>query len=126
MLAFAMAAHRLLRPAGAAGRRGHGDRPVDRKRPDDLVAYWVFDDPGILRDTSSKTIAAAALLKLAELVPDGENYRLMARRTVQALVGGYLRTVPGMPPSIGMLGQGCYNKLLGLATDHELVWGITA
>ncbi|SEF38086.1 unsaturated chondroitin disaccharide hydrolase [Amycolatopsis pretoriensis] len=123
MLAFAMAAHRLPgRPELLYTAIGVADW-WSAHVPDDLVAYWDFDDPGTVRDTSSTAIAAAALLKLAELVTDGEPYRLLARRTVQALIGDYMRTVPGMPPSIRILGQGCYNKLIGLATAHELVWG---
>lgn len=94
--------------------------------PEDLVAFWDFDDPAIpdtLKDTSSTAIAAASLLKLAALVPDGARYRELAARTVDALVTDYLRPVPGLPAEVGVLGSGCYNKLIGLATEHELVWG---
>ncbi|MEV7037570.1 glucuronyl hydrolase [Amycolatopsis sp. NPDC051061] len=126
MLAFTMAAHRLPgRPVLLDAAIVVADWWI-AKIPDDLVAYWDFDDPaipGTLRDTSSTAIAAAALLKLAGLVPDSEAYRLFAQRTVHALVDGYVRPVPVLPTSIGVLGHGCYNKLIGLATDHELVWG---
>lgn len=94
--------------------------------PEDLVAFWDFNDPAIpdtLKDTSSTAIAAAALLKLAALMPDGERYRELARRTVDALVTGYLSPVPGLPTEVGVLGSGCYNKLIGLATENELVFG---
>jgi unsaturated chondroitin disaccharide hydrolase len=94
--------------------------------PEDLVAFWDFDNPAIphtLKDTSSTAIAAAALLKLAALLPDGTTYRDLARRTIDALIRGHLRPVPGLPAEIGVLGTGCYNKLIGLATANELVWG---
>lgn len=94
--------------------------------PDDLVAFWDFDDPTIpatFKDTSSTAIAAASLLKLAALVPDGARYRELARRTVDALATSYIKPVPGLPPEVGILTSGCYNKLIGLATGHELVWG---
>ncbi|MDQ0379495.1 glycoside hydrolase family 88 protein [Amycolatopsis thermophila] len=94
--------------------------------PEDLIAFWDFDDPAIphtLKDTSATAIAAAALLKLAALLPDGTKYRELARRTVDALVTGHLRPVPGLPGEIAVLTTGCYNKLLGLATANELVWG---
>jgi unsaturated chondroitin disaccharide hydrolase len=94
--------------------------------PEDQIAFWDFDDPAIpdtLKDTSSTAIAAASLLKLAALVPDGRRYRDLAVCMVDALVTGYLRPVPGLPGEVGVLGSGCYNKLLGLATSNELVWG---
>lgn len=94
--------------------------------PEDLVAFWDFNDPDIPdvpKDTSASAIAAAALLKLGALMPDGDKYREPAVRTVDALVAGYLRPVPGLPDTIGVLGSGCYNKRIGLATDNELVWG---
>lgn len=90
--------------------------------PPDRVAYWDFDDPAIPdtnRDTSATAIVAAALLKLAALVPDAARrkaYREAAEATVRILVDGYL-------DKRGILGRGCYNKRLGLATDHELIWG---
>lgn len=94
--------------------------------PEDLVSFWDFDDPEIphtLKDTSATAIASAVLLKLAALVPEGKKYRDLARRTVDTLVGQYLRPVPGLPGEIAVLTTGCYNKLLGLATANELVWG---
>jgi unsaturated chondroitin disaccharide hydrolase len=68
--------------------------------PDDWVAFWDFNDPGIPaveRDTSASAIAAVALLKLAQLVQDSDRrswYGEAAAATVRALVGGYL-TPPG-------------------------------
>jgi unsaturated chondroitin disaccharide hydrolase len=47
----------------------------------------------------------------------------MARRTMDALATSYLRPVRGLPAEIGVLGSGRYNKLTGLATANELVWG---
>jgi unsaturated chondroitin disaccharide hydrolase len=98
--------------------------------PEDRVAFWDFADPGIPdveRDTSATAIAAASLLKLAELVQDDglkSRYRDAARETVRALVGSYLTpTGPDDPRVPGILTEGCYNKHIGLATKNELIWG---
>jgi unsaturated chondroitin disaccharide hydrolase len=89
--------------------------------PADHVVYWDFDDPAIPetnRDTSATGIAAASLLKLADLADgaDAERYRAAAEATVSALVRDYV-------DERGILGGGCYNRRLELATDNELVWG---
>lgn len=98
--------------------------------PEDRVAFWDFADPGIPdveRDTSATAIAAASLLKLAELVQDDglkSRYRDAARETVRALVEGYLTpTGPDDPRVPGILTEGCYNKHIELATKNELIWG---
>jgi unsaturated chondroitin disaccharide hydrolase len=90
--------------------------------PADLVAWWDFDDPAIPtapRDTSATAIVAAALLKLAAFTSDPRRrreYRGAAEATVGQLVDHYL-------DPRGILSHGCYNKRLGLATEHELIWG---
>ena len=89
--------------------------------PADRVAFWDFDDPTIPntnRDTSATSIVAASLLKLGALVPGdaGLAYRAAGEATARALVEGCLDTR-------GVLSRGCYNKRLGLATQHELIWG---
>jgi unsaturated chondroitin disaccharide hydrolase len=90
--------------------------------PRDRVAFWDFDDPAIPhtnRDTSSTAIATASLLKLGALARSEARrraYREAAEATARALVEGYLA------PS-GILRDGCYNKRIGLATRHELIWG---
>jgi unsaturated chondroitin disaccharide hydrolase len=89
--------------------------------PADRVAFWDFDDPAIpetSRDTSATAIVAASLLKLGVLVPGerGRAYRAAAEATARALVERYL-------DPRGILTHGCYNKRLGLATRHELIWG---
>lgn len=90
--------------------------------PQDRVAWWDFDDPAIPvapRDTSATAIVAAALLKLAAVTSDprrGQEYRAAAEATVSQLVDRYL-------DARGILSHGCYNKRIGLATEHELVWG---
>jgi unsaturated chondroitin disaccharide hydrolase len=69
---------------------------VARTRSGGPGAFWDFGDPGIPnveRDTSATAIAAASLLKLAELVQDDglkSRYRDTARETVRALVADYL------------------------------------
>lgn len=96
--------------------------------PDDGIAYWDFDDPAIphtARDTSATAIAAAALLKLSCFLPQREaRYRQAAQSTVDRLLRGHLTPVgPGDARPAGMLGGGCFNKKLGVATDNELIWG---
>src|SRR5919112_3875701 len=98
--------------------------------PEDGVAFWDFGDPNIPdteRDTSATAIAAVSLLKLGELVSDGDlkaRYQHAARATVRALVQGYLTpTGPRDSRVPGILTEGCYNKHINLATRHELIWG---
>jgi unsaturated chondroitin disaccharide hydrolase len=98
--------------------------------PDDGVAFWDFADPSIPdveRDTSATAIAAASLLKLSELVPDGvleARYYSAAQGTVRTLLEGYLTpTGPGDERVPGILTEGCYNKHIDLATRNELIWG---
>jgi unsaturated chondroitin disaccharide hydrolase len=90
--------------------------------PPDRVAFWDFDDPAIPntnRDTSATAIAAAALLKLSALSHDERKrnaWRTAAEETVHALVERHLGEEGG-------LWDGCFNKRIGLATNHELIWG---
>jgi unsaturated chondroitin disaccharide hydrolase len=84
--------------------------------PQDLVAFWDFNDPAIPdteRDTAATAITCAALLKLGELAPEPQRsrYRDAAERTARALVTAYLTPVSAAdtrPP--GMLVGGCFNK----------------
>jgi unsaturated chondroitin disaccharide hydrolase len=84
--------------------------------PTDRVAFWDFDDPAIPdteRDTAATAIAAAALLKLAAVVPaDAQRrYRDEAELTVAALLDGYLTpTGPGDRRPPGILTGSCFNK----------------
>lgn len=98
--------------------------------PEDRVAFWDFRDPDVPdveRDTSATAIAAAALLKLSELVTDGDLkslYHNAAQKTVQALVEVYLTpTGANDTRTPGILTEGCYNKHINLATRNELIWG---
>ena len=97
--------------------------------PTDRVAFWDFDDaaPGQAeRDTSATAIAAAALLKLAELLPAdrSSHYRLAAVAIVDSLLEGYLTpTDPEDPRQPGILTGGCFDRRNGTATHHELIWG---
>lgn len=90
--------------------------------PADRIAFWDFDDPAIPstnRDTSATAIAAASLLKLAALSPREPKRRMYseaAEATVSVLVDHYLS-------ADGILRAGCFNKRIGLATEHELIWG---
>jgi len=96
--------------------------------PVDRIAYWDFDapqNPASKRDTSGTAIAAAAMLKLAELIPDNsERYRFEAEATIHALTSRFLTPITELDSrNPGILTQGCYNHTIGLATEHELIWG---
>lgn len=103
--------------------------------PEDLVAYWDFNDPAIpntSRDTAATTMAASALLKLSALLGDseGERYRDAARRTITALIeGGYLEMDKDGKFPLGMLRGGCFTLRPDsrpqdrAAHDVELVFG---
>jgi unsaturated chondroitin disaccharide hydrolase len=121
ILGWALAAHwtgetALIEPAERAAAWWLAQVPADR------VAYWDFDDPAIPqtnRDTSATAIAAAAMLKLAELSRSEAQrkvYREAAAATVRALVENYLGPEGG-------LWEGCYNRRIDLAAKHELIWG---
>jgi unsaturated chondroitin disaccharide hydrolase len=89
--------------------------------PSDRVAFWDFDDPDIPstnRDTSATAIVATSLLKLGSLVPGerGRRYRQAGEATTRMLAEHYL-------DARGILSHGCYNRRIGLATQHELIWG---
>lgn len=96
--------------------------------PVDRVAMWDFDapdSPDTLRDSSGTAIAAAALLKLAELLPaQAERYRAVAIEMIDALIERHLtpRNDSTNQPA-GMLLDGCYNHRLNLARSNELIWG---
>ncbi|MBE3602615.1 glycoside hydrolase family 88 protein [bacterium] len=121
ILGWALAAHwtgdmTLLEPAERAAHWWNAHVPPDR------VAYWDFDDPAIPhtnRDTSATAIAAAGMLKLAELAT-GEVRRYAFRQAAESAVGALVENFLGKE---GGLWQGCYNKRIELATAHELIWG---
>jgi unsaturated chondroitin disaccharide hydrolase len=106
----------FLEPAGKAADWWIAHVPADR------VAFWDFDDPAIPntnRDTSATAIAAASLLKLSALSRDEakrQTWRAAAEVTVHALIDRHLGEEGG-------LWDGCFNKRIGLATAHELIWG---
>ncbi|MBE0616249.1 MAG: glycoside hydrolase family 88 protein [Burkholderiales bacterium] len=96
--------------------------------PRDQVAFWDFDDPAIpntSRDTSATAIAAAALLKLARLIPErSARYRATAQASVEQLVSQYLTPVSQDDKrEPGILTEGCFNKRINVGTAHELIWG---
>ena len=106
----------FLEPAGKAADWWIAHVPADR------VAFWDFDDPAIPdtnRDTSATAIAAASLLKLSALSRDEtkrQAWRAAAEAAVHALIERHLGAEGG-------LWDGCFNKRIGLATAHELIWG---
>lgn len=98
--------------------------------PEDYVAYWDFDAPydsDTKRDTAATAITASGMLRLSTVVHDEElsgHYRKAAENTVRSLVNSYLTpTENGDTRPAGMLTHGCYNNLIGLAPENELIWG---
>jgi unsaturated chondroitin disaccharide hydrolase len=92
------------------------------------VSYWDFDAPGNeenpLLDTAATSIAAAALLKMRGIpAARAVEYDTTARRMVNALVTRHLSPSGNPDRPAGILGDGCYNHRIGLATRNELVWG---
>ena len=76
--------------------------------PADRVAFWSFDDPAVPtteRDTAATAIAAAALLKLAQVGPEDRRarYRDFAEVAVEALTARHLT-------ARGVLTDACFNK----------------
>ena len=94
--------------------------------PVDRVAYWDFSAPATpetWRDTSGTAIAAASLLKLADLTGNSR-YRDTATDTVRALVDRHLTPLgpdDRRPP--GILAGGCFDVRSGIALSNELIWG---
>jgi unsaturated chondroitin disaccharide hydrolase len=126
MLGFAQAGH-WVAPSFAEVAARVSDWWIEHL-PQERVALWDFDvppEPGTECDTSGTAIAAAALLKLAPLVPErAGRYRGVAEEMVDAMVARHLTPVDaddGRPP--GILADGCYNHRIGLATRSELIWG---
>ncbi|MGY1631829.1 glycoside hydrolase family 88 protein [Geodermatophilus sp. SYSU D01186] len=101
--------------------------------PDDLVAFWDFDDPRIPethRDTSGTAIVASGLLRLgAALGEAGSRYTDAGRRTVEALVDHHLTPHrAGAATSPGRLLDGCFNprpeaRPQDAVTSAELIFG---
>ncbi|WP_338938630.1 glycosyl hydrolase [Paraburkholderia sp. 22B1P] len=96
--------------------------------PPDSVAYWDFDDPAIPnapRDSAATAIAAAALLKLAVLVPERRSaYLRTAEASIRALAEHHLTpTGPEDRRATGMLTDGCFDRRSGFATNNELIFG---
>jgi len=96
--------------------------------PPDLVAPWDFDAaPGAWRDTSGTAIAAAGLLKAADVVGDrakAVDYARVAHETVRRLAALYLTpTHAGDTRPGGILTDGCFDPKRGTAVAHELIWG---
>lgn len=96
--------------------------------PSGRVAYWDFDAPAHeaqpLLDTSATSIAASALLKMRSIAPDrAEAYERVACDMVTAVVDRHVSRPADPARPAGIVGDGCYNKRIGLATRNELVWG---
>ncbi|AQA01595.1 glucuronyl hydrolase [Mycobacterium sp. MS1601] len=96
------------------------------RTPDVPIVSWDFDagsGPDIPIDTSATAIAAAALLKLARLVPDRPDFRDRAVAHVDALVEHLTPTGPKDGRPAGILTHGCFDKRRDFATSNELIWG---
>ena len=69
-------------------------------------------------------IAAAALLKMQSICPDrAEEYGRVARDMVTTVVDQHVSRPQDPVRPAGIVGDACYNKRIGLATQSELVWG---
>jgi unsaturated chondroitin disaccharide hydrolase len=96
--------------------------------PAGRIAYWDFDAPehekDPLLDTSATTIAAASLLKMRRVnAQRADVYEKVARDMVEEVVDRHVsRPEEGDRPA-GIVGDACYNRRIGLATQNELVWG---
>ncbi len=95
-------------------------RWLEENLPDDLIAWYDFDDQGVFwryRDSSTSAICAYGLLRMSELEPDPDlarRYRDLGRRLVEALIDRCL--TPAVP---GMLAQATYTK----PAEGEFIWG---
>jgi unsaturated chondroitin disaccharide hydrolase len=85
--------------------------------PNDLVAYWDFDDPAIPnteRDTAATVAQSSALLKLSKVAKDSASrskYRAAAEATIKELVTKYLTPTSSEDKRIpGILTETCFNK----------------
>ena len=88
--------------------------------PSDRVPYYDFSDPripGVPRDTSAASVAAAGLALLSEAdEADLSEYRKWSEAIVASLLSRYCT-------EDGRLTQGCFNLPAQVATHNELVWG---
>lgn len=94
--------------------------------PNDKVAYWDFSASiGIdtWRDTSGTAIAAASLLRVAEITGD-LRYAVTATETVQSLIERHLTPVGHSDTRpAGILADGCFDVRHGVALSNQLIWG---
>lgn len=95
--------------------------------PADHVSRWDFDAPEDTAprwDTSATAIAAAALLKAATHLPHrAQRYRSGAVDMLGALTRHQIQPDDPRGGAPGALIDACYHHRLGLATEHELIWG---
>ena len=95
--------------------------------PTDGIAPWDFNAPPETRtllDTSAAAICAAALLRLARVVPDtmkAHLYKSTATRILRALCDKHL--AKGDAKSEGILKGGVYHVHKGLGVDESVIWG---
>lgn len=123
ILAFTQAAQWLspnyLEPACSAANWWVSHAPPDVAAPAD------FADPGGPWDTSASAIAAAALFKLARLMPPAAStYRELAEAHVSTLLEYHVLAAPQGGLAAGTrLVDGHYDEPAGTALGYELVWG---
>ncbi len=91
-----------------------------RQLPSDRVPYYDFSDPripGVPRDTSAASLAAAGLALISEAAEhDLYDYRKSSEAITASLLSRYCT-------EDGRLTQGCFNLPGQVATHNELVWG---
>lgn len=91
--------------------------------PPSGVPWWDLrlpDEAPHHTDTSAGAIAAAGMFRLAALLPGGHVFREQAIRQVQALVTGYLET---LPDAEGLLRGGTYHAHKGWGLDSYFICG---
>ncbi|MEW2635471.1 sugar ABC transporter permease [Streptomyces sp. NPDC048389] len=97
--------------AGGTEAPGRSVPPADEAQPEGPL------------DTSAAAITAVALLKLAHLPgPRAAEFSERGAAILDRLVSGHLTGRGGTRPA-GMLLDGCYDAVRGIAPRHELVWG---
>lgn len=92
--------------------------------PDDLVAYWDFQAPGVPdepRDTSAAALVAYGLVQLDGDTERVAHLRQTGARVLASLVANYL-VLDADSDRHGMVEQTCFNKPGEYVTANETVW----
>ncbi|RIX59498.1 glucuronyl hydrolase [Paenibacillus nanensis] len=96
--------------------------------PEDAVVYWDFDvpqTPETKRDSSAAAIAAAGMLELASLLPEGDADRKWLRKTAKTIAASLAAaySTKDEQDAQGLLNRGSYAVRLGISPDDYVIWG---